>query len=102
MFPSSDSASLSASVFAEVSANIGTFTSETGPGVVCLVYSAILTRGINGIDGDKDLSDMTLINEHGYASQELINTMVTGKAASNCHDGDKDVGDNFIIKGIDR
>ena len=28
--------------------------------------------------------------------------MVTGKAASNCHDGDKDVGDDFIIKGIDR
>ena len=44
------------------------FTNETGPGVVCLVYSAILTRGISGIDGDKDLADMTLINEHGYAS----------------------------------
>jgi ubiquitin carboxyl-terminal hydrolase MINDY-3/4 len=69
---------------------------------VCLVYSVILTRGIKGVDEDKDIADMTLINEHGYASQELVNTMVTGKAASNCHDGDKDIGDDFIIKGIDR
>ena len=70
--------------------------------MVCLVYSVILTRGVAGCDSDKDIADMTLINEHGYASQELVNTMVTGKAASNCHDGDKDVGDDFIIKGIDR
>ena len=43
-----------------------------------------------------------LTNEHGYASQELLNTMLVGRAASNVHDGDKDMGDGFILKGIPR
>ena len=33
--------------------------------------------------------EIGLVNEYGYASQELINTMLVGKASSNCHDGDK-------------
>jgi hypothetical protein len=49
-----------------------------------------------------DMLGNTLLNEHGYASQELINLMLIGKAKSNVHDGDKDIGDNFILKGIDR
>ena len=89
-------------MFSEVSQNINIFTRDSGPGVVCLVYSVILTRGCAACDEDKDIADTTLINEHGYASQELVNAMVTGKVASNCHDGDKDVGDGFIIKGLDR
>jgi ubiquitin carboxyl-terminal hydrolase MINDY-3/4 len=28
--------------------------------------------------------------------------MLVGKAASNVHDGDKDVGDGFILKGIQK
>ena len=28
--------------------------------------------------------------------------MLTGQAKSNVHDGDKDLGDNFILKGIER
>ena len=42
----------------------------------------------------------TLINEHGYASQELINCMLTGLAVSNPHDGDIDVDEGFMVKGI--
>jgi hypothetical protein len=49
--------------------NINIFTKGVGgPGVVCLVYSVILTRGLHNIDEDKDMIDTTLINEHGYAS----------------------------------
>jgi|Transcript_7405 hypothetical protein len=43
-----------------------------------------------------------LINEHGYASQELINIMLVGRACSNVHDGDKDLGDGMVLKGIPR
>lgn len=46
--------------------------------------------------------EVGLINEYGYASQELINTMLVGKAASNVHDGDKEMGDDLTLKGIHR
>lgn len=49
-----------------------------------------------------DMIGSTLINEHGYASQEIINIMLVGEAKSNVHDGDKDLGDNFILKGINK
>ena len=71
-------------------------------GVILLVYSCILTRGIANIQKDMDLEDGTLLNEHGYASQELINLMLVGSARSNVHDGDKDLGEGFVLKGIDK
>ena len=51
---------------------------------------------------DMDTEDITLVNEYGYASQELINTMLVGKAATNTHDGEKDLGGDLILKGIHR
>lgn len=47
-----------------------------------------------------DQMGSTLLNEHGYASQEIINLMLVGQAKSNVHDGDKDLGDNFVLRGI--
>jgi hypothetical protein len=47
-----------------------------------------------------DLEGSTLLNEHGYASQEMVNLMLIGLARSNMHDGDKDLGDDFVLKGI--
>ena len=44
--------------------------------------------------------EISLINEYGYASQELINTMLVGKSATNVHDGDKIMGDDLTLKGI--
>lgn len=44
--------------------------------------------------------EISLINEYGYASQELINTMLVGKSATNVHDGDKQMGDDLTLKGI--
>ena len=80
--------------------HIGTFIAEKGPGVVCLVYSVILTRGCDLLQSDFDMEGTSLINEHGYASQELLNVMLVGRGVSNVHDGDKDMGDGFILKGI--
>lgn len=49
-----------------------------------------------------DLKDNTLLNQHGYASQEIINLMMVGHARSNVHDGERDLGDGFVLKGIDK
>jgi hypothetical protein len=49
-----------------------------------------------------DLEGGTLLNEHGYASQEIINLMLIGQARSNVHDGDKDLGEGFVLKGIEK
>ena len=70
--------------------------------MVLLVYSAILSKGVAELTADMDMDGITLVNEHGYASQELINTMLVGRGASNVHDGDKDLGDGMILKGIQR
>lgn len=68
--------------------------------MILLVYSVILTKGCDAIIKDFDMEETCLINEHGYASQELINVMLVGKAASNVHNGDKDMGEGFILKGV--
>ncbi len=65
-----------------------------------MVYSVILTRGLQNILEDMDMKENSLLTEHGYASQEFINIILVGKATSNVFDGDKDMGDNFILKGI--
>ena len=66
------------------------------------MYSAICSRGPERVAEDADMEGTTLLNEHGYASQEIINLMLSGEAKSNVHDGDKDMGDNFILKGVER
>ena len=71
-------------------------------GVILLVYSVILSRGVERIRSDMDMAGCTLINEHGYASQEMVNLMLVGEAKSNVHDGDRDLGDDFVLKGIER
>ena len=82
--------------------NLEAFVDKQGPGVVLLVYSTILTKGVQELTNDMDMTEITLVNEHGYASQELINTMLVGKAATNVHDGDKDMGDDLVLKGIQK
>ena len=78
------------------------YCQEDCQGIILLVYSIILTRGIDNIRSDMDMAGNTLLNEHGYASQELINLMLSGQAKSNVHDGERDLGDNFILKGIEK
>ena len=48
--------------------NIGYYTSAEGHGAILLVYSIILTKGIQNIIEDMDMPDNSLLTEHGYAS----------------------------------
>lgn len=88
------------------------------PTLVCLVYSAMLSRGLGvpaaaGLDtgelvfratGGSEgglLQDMDgglgaeakLVGAHNYATQELVNLLLTGRATSNVHDGVKSLGE---------
>lgn len=76
------------------------YVEPKGQGVIVLVYSVILTRGLQELAADMDMPDCALINEYGYASQELLNTMLVGQGSSNVHDGIKDLGEGMILKGI--
>ena len=87
-------------LFNIVKDNISYFVNADGHGVILLVYSVILTKGLRNVISDMDMQDNSLLTEHGYASQELINIILVGKASSNVFNGDKDMGDNFILKGI--
>ena len=44
------------------------FVEQKGQGVILVVYSVILTRGIAESAADKDMPDCALINKYGYAS----------------------------------
>lgn len=75
------------------------FVRPDGPGVPLVVYSALLTRGQEVADGV--VSDMdsglgaagTLIGAHNYATQELVNLLLTGRAHSNVFDGSRTLDD---------
>jgi hypothetical protein len=55
-------------IFELVRDNIGYFVAADGHGVILLVYSVILTKGIENIYNDMDMKENSLLTEHGYAS----------------------------------
>jgi len=76
-------------------------------GFLLLLYSTILSRGIDNVRNDMDEPNNTLIGMHGYCTQDLVNLLITGKATSNVHDNDIRLGDDNapddeckILKGI--
>eukprot|EP01138_Halocafeteria_seosinensis_P005154 gb/GECG01005269.1/.p1 GENE.gb/GECG01005269.1/~~gb/GECG01005269.1/.p1 ORF type:complete len:1018 (+),score=140.62 gb/GECG01005269.1/:1-3054(+) len=105
-----------------VDKNQGLFFDPKAPGLACLVVSAVLSRGIGippetansfnhpllrkaagsssssksrGVLGDMDFglgSSATLIGSHNYATQELVNLLLTGCASSNVFDGERRLG----------
>eukprot|EP01006_Ploeotia_vitrea_P053751 TRINITY_DN67817_c4_g4_i10.p1 TRINITY_DN67817_c4_g4~~TRINITY_DN67817_c4_g4_i10.p1 ORF type:complete len:820 (-),score=62.27 TRINITY_DN67817_c4_g4_i10:2422-4881(-) len=69
---------------------LGVFKASKGPGCILLVVSCILTRGgASSVRGDMDMAESSLIVEHGYCSQELVNLLLVGKAVTNVFDGSK-------------
>ena len=65
----------------------------SGPGLAAFLFSCAYTRGVHWIQkSDMDYPQSTLIAEHGYCAQELVNLMVFGRACSNVFDGNKFVG----------
>ncbi|CAG7838531.1 unnamed protein product [Allacma fusca] len=67
---------------------------------VTLVYSAVLSRGIDNVQEDLDFPNCPLIVSHGYCSQELVNLLTIGKAISNVFDNQVSL-DEKILKGIE-
>ena len=56
-----------------------------------------------------DEADRSLVDRHGYASQEAVNLLLVGKACSNVFDGDRTLSDEVrgssdavILKGVPR
>jgi ubiquitin carboxyl-terminal hydrolase MINDY-3/4 len=68
--------------------------------VILVLYSILLTKGADNVLNEMDHSTNTLISTHGYCSQELINLMLVGRASSNVADGDVDMGEDIVLKGV--
>jgi hypothetical protein len=78
----------------QVTSSISSFTANRGPGVLLLLYSVVLSRGIAGVIEDMDMHsrEQPLVGHHGYANQELVNLMTVGQAFSNVFNGVKSLG----------
>lgn len=87
-----------------VTRHLSAFTSETSSGCVVLLYSLILTRGIENIQSDMDPGGGHLINAHGYSSQEIVNLLLTGRAFTNTFNGEHKLGNSpqrsMVLRGI--
>lgn len=81
------------------------FKEDGNFGCIAFLYSAVLSRGVENIRSDMDEHDGKLIGAHGYCTQEMVNLLLTGKAASNVFDGilELDSGGNekSILRGIE-
>ncbi|GAA6214105.1 protein FAM188B isoform X1 [Lates japonicus] len=78
---------------------------ETGAlGCILLTVSAVLSRSIEKVREDMDMPTNTLIGAHGYCTQELVNLLLCGRAASNVFDNDMELdsgnGNVTLLKGI--
>lgn len=71
-------------------------------GCMLFLWSLMLTRQLERLESDMDISDNTLIGRFGHCTQDLINLLLTGRASSNCMDGNMSMGDDsgIIVKGV--
>ncbi|XP_049887684.1 ubiquitin carboxyl-terminal hydrolase MINDY-3 homolog [Pectinophora gossypiella] len=71
-------------------------------GVLLLLYSVILSKGVATIETElAELSDPLIHSIYGYGSQGLINLMLTGRAVAHVWDHDQVVG-GLRLRGIER
>eukprot|EP00210_Caulerpa_lentillifera_P002652 g2533.t1 len=80
------------------------YKQEEGWGLVLFLLSILLTKTVHNIRDEMDDSEMCLIGNHSYCSQELVNLLITGKATTNTFDGNKsfDEEGSYLLKGIQR
>ncbi|CAB4059475.1 MINDY3_4 [Lepeophtheirus salmonis] len=69
-------------------------------GVICFLYSIILTKGIDNIMKEMDTTDSPFVGAHGYCTQEMVNLLLTGSATSNAFDGSMSISDGILLRGI--
>ncbi|XP_067946481.1 probable ubiquitin carboxyl-terminal hydrolase MINDY-4 [Watersipora subatra] len=83
---------------------ISYFETDDSSGAILLLYSAVLSRGIELVLDDMDSNETSLINEQGSCSPELVNLLLCGKAASNVLNDSLEftqgLGKTIVLKGI--
>ncbi|GIL67924.1 hypothetical protein Vafri_21194 [Volvox africanus] len=85
-----------------VRSSLSVLMSEDGWGVVLLVMSLVISRGVDNVRADMDEPGNSLMGMHGYCTQELVNMIVLGVANSNVFDGNKHLDGSTMLKGISR
>ena len=88
---------------AAVEAALDGWAAPQGHGLLLFVLSAVLSRGAEAIAGDMDDPAATLVAAHGYCTQELVNLITVGHAASGVHNGQREVdmggSDGAVVMG---
>ncbi|CAD6260880.1 unnamed protein product [Miscanthus lutarioriparius] len=80
-------------------ANIPLFESRLG--AMLFLISALLSRGLEDIQADRDDPSQPLVTApFGHASQEIVNLLLCGEAVPNVFDGKMDLGGGMSLKGI--
>ncbi|CAO2034993.1 unnamed protein product [Urochloa humidicola] len=80
-------------------ANIPLFESRLG--AMLFLISALLSRGLEYIQTDRDDPSQPLVTApFGHASQEIVNLLLCGEAVPNVFDGKMDLGGGMSLKGI--
>ncbi|ESO97147.1 hypothetical protein LOTGIDRAFT_143419, partial [Lottia gigantea] len=72
-------------------------------GVILVLYSAILSRGIQKVKNDFDEAGLKLMAQHGYCTQEMVNLLLGGKGVSNVFNDTVELesgGVITVLKGI--
>jgi len=76
-------------------------TFSTDLGVLLVLLSMVLSRGVGALVADRDDSGQPLVTSpFGHASQEIVNLFLVGKAVSNVFDGNMEMGGDIQLKGI--
>ena len=77
----------------------GPWSGSLSSGVALLVYSLVLTRGVDNCVKDMDDPGTCLTCNFGQCEQSLLNLLLIGRATANVHDGDKVMGGESGGKG---
>ncbi|KAI8928315.1 hypothetical protein BC831DRAFT_118215 [Entophlyctis helioformis] len=85
-----------------IESHISQFMTHDGPshGIIQLLLSLILSRGVDRIRQDMDTAEQTLMGRHSYCTQDMVNLALMGAAISNLHDGDVHLGGDTVLKGV--
>lgn len=89
----------SASAIQRLVAMIPVFESRMG--AMLFLISALLSRGLDSIQSDRDDPSLPLVTApFGHASQEIVNLLLCGEAVANVFDERIDLGGGMFLKGV--
>lgn len=74
---------------------------QSGAGALLILFSMLLSRGLDATSGDRDDPSMPLVAPpFGHASQEIVNLFLCGRAVPNVFDGCMDLGEGMKLQGV--